>query len=674
MAFLIPTTPFPGTPPDLVRLQQVLKRLPDNYVVFQRLSTLHGPGPEFWILRQDRRSVLILVSGATPQMAQSAPQLGLFTSETVTQRPGQAEQTSLAAFLQEWPEKVGVPIPAVLLLPHLMHKQWQSVWPDGFSLPVASKELLNPDALGPWLDEHLSESLKREQIDHLRRLFSPEVVVPAPFTVRQPPERHTAADLTDYLLDYNQEQALKLDLALPDEGQAAARELSLRLVNGVAGSGKSLLVIYRARLFRQMFPNKKILVLTHNRALIKDLRRRYWKMSKGDSEVEWLTFMGWCRKLYPADRKWRDPIRFRERQELVAHAWRKHLVNTSVTETMLLEEIDWYKDRLLFGLEDYLAADRTGRGFALAEGMRERAFQAMTTYHQMLQERQTMDWGDLPRQIWRFVQVGEMVLPQYDVILIDEAQFFAPIWFELIKLALKPGLGHLFLVADPGQGFLKRRQSWLSSGLEVRGRVVKLDKCYRTTREILDFATFLYRSRLPEEDEDVVVPNLLEMPHGVVPQIITLTSEQDETTRVVNEIKALQKAGVSLGHIMVIHASYEDVDGLMQRFILEFGEKQVVDPRDKIVGKQLRVCPLNGATGLESPIVFLLGVHELYERENSIRLSDEERAELVRENTRKLYMAITRAGQRLVLTYVGELPPLFQRLLGGNGSELPVAL
>jgi hypothetical protein len=34
---------------------------------------------------------------------------------------------------------------------------------------------------------------------------------------------------------------------------------------------------------------------------------------------------------------------------------------------MLLEEIDWFKDRLLFGRDDYLVADRTGRGFALAE-------------------------------------------------------------------------------------------------------------------------------------------------------------------------------------------------------------------------------------------------------------------------------------------------------------------
>jgi ATP-dependent exoDNAse (exonuclease V) beta subunit len=51
-----------------------------------------------------------------------------------------------------------------------------------------------------------------------------------------------------------------------------------------------------------------------------------------------------------------------------------------------------------------------------------------------------------------------------------------------------------------------------------------------------------------------------------------------------------------------------------------------------------------------------MGTHELYEREQSIRLSDEERVELIRDNTRKLYMAITRAGQRLVITYVGSLP------------------
>ncbi|HUM70878.1 MAG TPA: UvrD-helicase domain-containing protein, partial [Chloroflexota bacterium] len=141
------------------------------------------------------------------------------------------------------------------------------------------------------------------------------------------------------------------------------------------------------------------------------------------------------------------------------------------------------KDRLLFSEADYLAADRSGRGFALGESMRQRLYAAMNSYHHALQQRQLMDWGDVPRQLWRYWQEGQVALPRYDIILVDEAQFFAPLWFEIIKRILAPDTGHLFLVADASQGFLKRGQSWLSSGLEVRGRVHRLTKSYRTTRE-----------------------------------------------------------------------------------------------------------------------------------------------------------------------------------------------
>jgi superfamily I DNA/RNA helicase len=70
-----------------------------------------------------------------------------------------------------------------------------------------------------------------------------------------------------------------------------------------------------------------------------------------------------------------------------------------------------------------------------------------------------MDWGDVPRQMWRFLENNAVALPRYDVILVDEAQFFAPLWFEIIKRVLRPETGHLFLVADSSQGFLKRGQS-----------------------------------------------------------------------------------------------------------------------------------------------------------------------------------------------------------------------
>jgi hypothetical protein len=59
---------------------------------------------------------------------------------------------------------------------------------------------------------------------------------------------------------------------------------------------------------------------------------------------------------------------------------------------------------------------------------------------------------------------------------------------------------------------------------------------------------------------------------------------------------------------------------------------------------------------LQSPIVILASLRDMFEEEQSLRLSDSERETLIRDNTRKLYMATTRAGQRLVITYIGDMP------------------
>jgi hypothetical protein len=651
MAQIIPAAPIQGSAPEVIRVFHLLKRLPDDVTVTQRLPALHGPGPDFW-LTQAERGLFLAVATTTPQEAQRAGQMGLFGGDI---RPvGEEAQERLVDFSHSIPT---VPhLPAAILFPNLNRKQLAAVRPSPSDTEWVGKETLTPDRFADWLNGRFSDRLSPAQINHIREQFTPEVIVPAAFTVRPPIERHTEAGLSQYLLDYDQEHALKLDLNLPDAGQTTAQDFKLRLINGVAGSGKSLIVIYRAHILRQLFPRKRILILTHNRALIHDLRRRYAQLSSGDRGVQLYTFLGWCRRHWPQDKAWRKTISYQARLALAAQIGHEHLQDTAVSEQMLLEEIDWTKDRLIFSRDDYLQADRAGRGFALGESMRHRLYDAMTAYHEALQQRQLMDWGDVPRQLWRFWHNGEAALPRYDIILIDEAQFFAPLWFEIIKRILTPDTGHLFLVADASQGFLKRGQSWLSSGLDVRGRVHRLQKSYRTTREILDFATLLYRRRLPQEDEDIVVPDLAHMPNGVLPVVIPLTSPQDEVTRVINEIRLLAEGGIPWGHILVIHASREEIRPILTRLNGVFGVETAVDPGQADPQNQIRVCSLNAATGLESPIVFLMGAHELYEREQSIRLSDEERAELIRDNTRKLYMAITRAGQRLVITYVGPLP------------------
>jgi superfamily I DNA and RNA helicase len=161
-----------------------------------------------------------------------------------------------------------------------------------------------------------------------------------------------------------------------------------------------------------------------------------------------------------------------------------------------------------------------------------------------------------------------------------------------------------------------------------------------------------------------VAPNLLDMPSGALPVVIPLTSPQDESTRVMNEIRELVRAGVPLGHILIIHADPRETTRLLNRLRQQFGAEAAVNPGQvPDSSDRIRVCSLHAATGLEAPIVFLMGVRALYEAEQSVRLSEGEQAELIRDNTRKLYMACTRAGQRLVLTYVGEVPDLLRGLI-----------
>ena len=67
----------------------------------------------------------------------------------------------------------------------------------------------------------------------------------------------------------------------------------------------------------------------------------------------------------------------------------------------------------------------------------------------------------------------------------------------------------------------------------------------------------------------------------------------------------------------------------------------------------LRVSSLDTATGLEASVVFLLGLEKLMKETAQAGVLSAQECE---QNSRKLYMAMTRAGQRLVLISTARLP------------------
>ena len=388
------------------------------------------------------------------------------------------------------------------------------------------------------------------------------------------------------------------------------------------------------------------------------MRVRYNILSgNSDAQVKWYTFMGWCRSNWPEASLWREPISPIRRKNVLKYTWAQHLRETGISEGMLESEIGWVKDNDYNSGRDYLDANRRGRGFRLNTEQRQKVARAIYEYQRLLKEKEEIDWWDVPKHILASIRDGIISPVHYDVILVDEAQFFASLWFDIIRLFIKPKVGYLFMAADPSQGFLRRGDSWKSvSGIEVRGKTHMLTRSYRTTRAILNFAVAFYKLRLPHSGDEFLSPDFESMPKGKRPKILNFMTPQDERARIVNEIKTSVNNKVELKHILVLHASWRGANQLMETLQTTIGREKVIDPKQSLPGNCIRVTTINAGTGLECPLVFVCGLNGLFEKEGSLKMGKGEKEERIKEHTKKLYMAFTRAGQRLVMTYVGKLP------------------
>jgi hypothetical protein len=108
-------------------------------------------------------------------------------------------------------------------------------------------------------------------------------------------DRKTKPTLTPVLLDLDQEWCVKNQLFLPLENEPSetASTSQTRLVTGVAGSGKSLILLYRTALLSRLTPPQKILLLTHNKPILNELKRRLKHLTPHDHHIQCLTFFQW---------------------------------------------------------------------------------------------------------------------------------------------------------------------------------------------------------------------------------------------------------------------------------------------------------------------------------------------------------------------------------------------
>jgi len=661
MAWMIPPTVPPDATAGERRVFDALTELPEDYAVcYRRLfpGRHHVQEPDFVIIGAEIGLIVLEVKDWRGPQAQT----GHGEKEPLAQAKGYVHGLMdlvrergfpvLVEQHERHPGELVFPCVPAVALPYVKRDQWEEM---GFNLDprhVLVSEDLGPDVLLDRLRAlarcYFAPRLNEAQVDFLRGLVAPEICLD-PLSAAGPPSQ----------LDAFQTQIVSSDLFLPPPEQKLVRDLSVRLVRGVAGSGKTLLLLIRAKMLQRLQASWRILLLTYNRDLAQFLRHWFGRLEGDPAAVDITHFHRWCWDLLVEAGDWRDALDESARHGLIAEATRAAGGEADLTPEIVAKEIGWIKEYVEQPLqENYLAAKRTGRGGRLNQERRQAILRIFDRYQALLRQAGKRDWEDVPLRVLELIDAGRLSAPRYHAILVDETQDFAPSWFRVILRMLKPETNLLFLVGDGAQRVYRPDLSWTGLGMPLKGRSRILRRVYRNTVEIAQYAASSVRE-LGKVAEDLAdygeewIEAELNHPwarHGSEPILMGFEKPEAERAFLVGEIRALLDQGHLPSDILVLQARRESAgltaEALRQGGILASTVKEsglIFEP------PSVNVCTYHSAKGLEFPIVFCSMAHLFPESRRHDRLEDPKRIEA--EAARLLYVGMTRAKDLLYVTY-----------------------
>lgn len=432
----------------------------------------------------------------------------------------------------------------------------------------------------PW---ELRKPLSLPQVNRIRWHIHPEI--------RVNPEPAASGEL------FAEPEAIPDVIRIMDlEQERLARSLGdgHRVIHGVAGSGKTMILAYRCMHLAKL-ATKPILVLCYNKTLAARLQQIASEAGVAD-RVNVMNFHAWCHeqlKLYHVD----------------------------LPSTKNRSE---YFDRLVDTLINAVAV------------------------------------GQIPRA-------------QYDAVLIDEGHDFQPGWLQVAAEMVDPSTNSLLLLYDDAQSIYgkgRQRFSFRSVGVQAQGRTTILRLNYRNTAEVLSVAYEFAKDVLtPQESDDDGIPVILPESadrHGPSPELIRLPDLNGEIDFLAKRIRELHAEGTRWGDVAVLYrskfvgekmAEQLQAAGVPVSWLTKNGRAK----REAGDADTVKVVTFHSSKGLEYPVVAIPGLGYLpNEREDEA------------QEIRLAYVAMTRAMDRLIMTYHRE-SPFVRRVMAASGCAVSVS-
>lgn len=500
-------------------------------------------------------------------------------------------------------------------------------------------------------------------------------------------------------------QALLPGIKLSTEQmQVVLQEEDQMIINGSAGSGKSLTLLYKLlKVMEQETESKRILYCSFNTTLIEDARKRrdqsqrYHEL-KDKHTVHLRTFHNVAAEMLKNIGKSNITFshinlnKLTSNEDLIirrtialVHTYietkdykqlpsEQHLYKTHMG-AFLKDEILWMKANGFISEEKYLECERAGRGSnpRLTKEQRKTVFKLYGMYHEML-KKQFNDHLDLEDYALLLLKHMEEIPERwkYDYIFVDEVQDLQAMQLKaLVKLVRKS----IIASGDPKQRIYKRSPfSYKDLGLFIEGKKTRnLRVNYRSTKQIMKLASSI---KFLDEENDRQ-DTLKFVRDGDKPVISYFTTSKKEAAFIVKQINEIQKTDPSAS-IAIIHRHDDSSNAIREcqvnamlnqnfRVIMtkEYGKKFEMDSAKKPVF----YTDAYSVKGLEFDYVFIIHfdrdhypnrkkleeLDRLANDRSSSSYQIDENA-IINDEKKILYVAMTRAKKKIWLTYHAEKP------------------
>jgi len=463
----------------------------------------------------------------------------------------------------------------------------------------------------------------------------------------------------------------------PEQKKVAEREFKgpARL-RGVSGSGKTSVLVHRARFLAKKYHQPVLLVtLTESmRKLLDHLADDLCGVERSLIITTTMTSLarnvvqeihsqssGFYTLINSAQyESLMSTIRQRVRSHSDLPRTPLHLMDDETLLSFLGEEISYVRGRLSpTELDQYLDSQsfqRRGRGLPLNETARQILLDAIRAYGDHLTANSLLDYEGVVAEALKLVNDDRQEFNKPRCILCDEVQDLSQLELALLGRLPTPGgeriadaENGLFLAGDGAQTIYKRGFRLRHLGIDVSGRSFNLRKNYRNTSEILTAAFGLVSEYefADVDEENIVKPSAPEFAkrRGSRPLIVRCSSLTEEVNVVAETVHSQLMAGQTPGQICIVGPNVrirEEVQrALTSRGVVHTDLRQDADYESD----RVKVSTIESAKGHEFGSVFIMGLIE-----GVLPKAGCDESELPREAAR-LYVAMTRGRDALTLTY-----------------------